>query len=70
MLEAYMRFTGVSREDATGEPDGLPEPLTDEAMGRLMFVEDDDSRKTFRVKLDELIILGQKFPCFFATSDC
>ncbi len=70
ILEDYMRVTNVSREDATGDPDGLPEPLTGKAMDRLMFVEDDDSRKTFRTKLAELIAAGQKFPCFFAASDC
>lgn len=75
MLAAYMAETGVSREEATDDPDGLPSPLTDEEMESEMMVETDDDdqptgRKTsFRAVLDGMIASGQKFPCLFACTE-
>jgi hypothetical protein len=66
VLADYMRITGVSREDATGEEDGLPALVSDEAMELMKF--QDGGGKTFREELAAMITAGHKFPCLFAAS--
>ena len=43
--------------------------VSEEKMNNLIFLEEDEPRKTFRKKLNEMIVAGEKFPCFFATSE-
>jgi hypothetical protein len=66
VLADYMRITGVSREDATGEENGLPALVSDEAMELMKF--QDGGGKTFREELAAMITAGHKFPCLFAAS--
>ena len=66
VLADYMRIMVVSREEATGEEDGLPTLVSDEAMERLKF--QDGGRKTFGEELAAMITAGHKFPCLFAAS--
>ncbi len=52
----------------------LPCALTDEQLDRMKFVHDDDGEMletplTFRQQLAHLIAKGEKFPCFFATTE-
>ncbi|HZR33806.1 MAG TPA: hypothetical protein VFA75_00420 [Nevskia sp.] len=69
MLAWYMDQTGVSREEATGEEDGIPEELSPEAMQELTFVCDDGSRHSFVEELRLMVERGDKFPCFFASTE-
>ena len=67
-VEAYAQ----EHADMQGEELGIIE-LTPEDMTTLRFFMDDDDDEedsiTFQERLDELIKEGQKFPCFFATSE-
>lgn len=47
-----------------------PFELPDEALDRLRFREEDGVRRTFREQLAFLIEGGQRFPCFFASTEC
>lgn len=69
MLAWYMDETGVTREEATGAEDGLPEELSPEAMQELNFVCDDGSRHSFAEELRLMVERGDKFPCFFASTE-
>ena len=51
-----------------------PHPLTEEDMQRLIFQDEDDTtravtRRSFREQLDKMIAEGEKFPCFFASTE-
>lgn len=70
ILKVAMERYG-SREDATGEPDGMPRPLTDSELDRLEFKDDlDGSVRTFREELVRQLKAGEKGPAFFASSEC
>ena len=61
-----MRLTGEDRAFYEEETQG---EVSDEAMDRLHFIEEDGIKKTFRQKLDEMIRAGEKFPCIFAMTE-
>lgn len=74
LLAAYMKETGCSHEDATGDVDDLPRPLTDEEMDTLKFRLVDDATDTnttctFREYLARMVEEGEQFPRFFATTE-
>ena len=69
ILDEYMKATGLSHEDSTGDKEDFPVQLTQKAMDKLKFIEDDETEKTFRTKLNEMITEGVKFPCEFACCD-
>jgi len=67
-VEAYAQ----EHADMQGEELGIIE-LTPEDMETLRFYidedEDEEDSITFQERLDELIRMDEKFPCFFATSE-
>jgi hypothetical protein len=69
MLAWYMQQTGCSREESTGDEDGLPEELTAEDLDGLTFHCDDGTKRTFAEELERMIVEGQRFPCFFASTE-
>lgn len=73
ILAAYMLETGVSHEDATGDADQYPRPLTNAEMDCLMYFDDEirdlGTARTFRQQLAQMVKAGEKFPCFFATTE-
>lgn len=64
-----MKATGLTKLDLEDCRD-YPEEVSESEMDRLQFVEEDDTKKSFRAKLMELIEEGSKFPRFFAVMDC
>lgn len=83
MVDDYMWYAAESAEDAVkcamdesacdrSDFDEDINPISEEGMNRLVFVEDDENetKKTFRQKLDEMIAEGYKFPCMFASTEC
>lgn len=73
ILDAYIKVTGCSHEESTGDVEDLPRPLTDEEMDSIKFrLEDEHDVRTtctFREYLAQLVEEGQEFPCFFATTE-
>jgi len=64
-IEEYEAFSDFDEES--------PRELTPEEMDQLMFHETDEddsplAKKSFRVKLDEMIEAREAFPCFFAST--
>jgi hypothetical protein len=77
MLDAYMEHTGFSREESIGPPgrEVMPRPLTDEEMETMTFVDEDQSRRSFKAQL-QLILDGMDpvikpadMPCFFGSTE-
>ena len=75
ILAAYIKETGCSHEEATGDLADYPKPLGDSDLDVAFFQNTNDDgdciegRISFRARLSELVAEGTKFPCFFATSD-
>jgi hypothetical protein len=71
ILAAAMKETGCTREEVTGDEDGLPREISDEALDRLQFCvnEDRTNKISFRAQLAHLVESGQKFPCLFASTE-
>lgn len=67
-LRWYMKETGLTKLDLEDDEDH-PEEVSESEMDRLQFVEGDDTKKSFRAKLAELIKEGSKFPLWFAVTD-
>lgn len=69
-VREWCSTTGNSYREALEEIEEVP----DQDLDLLMFFDDiengDDSpKRTFREQLAKLIEAGEKFPCFFATSE-
>jgi hypothetical protein len=61
---------GMDCDDDPAEPSAL----TEEDMQRLVFQDEDNTtgevtRRSFREQLDKMIAEGEKFPCFFASTE-
>ena len=75
ILKAYMEATGLSREQATDDDEGLPRKLSEEELDSLSFALDSEEGErsgekiTFRERLQMLIQSGQEFPCLFASTE-
>lgn len=74
MLRAYMNETGCTHEEATGHPDEMPRPLTEEELDGLQLGVGVDCRRldrpvSFREHLAEMVAKGDAFPCLFAARD-
>lgn len=67
-VKSYRTFTGHECEDA-GCCDN-PREVTDAEMGKLLFSDEDGTRRTFREQLDREVSAGSKFPAFFASTEC
>lgn len=72
LLDFYMNHTGCTREESTGDANGLPQELDAAALDALKvrYFDSDDGPTgemiTFREHLNNLIGQGQEFPCLFA----
>lgn len=72
ILAAYMAETGTSHEDATGDAETWPEPLTEAQLDALMFYPTDENEQptgnphSFRAQLAIEIAEGGDFPRSFA----
>lgn len=74
ILDAYLKETGCTREEAMGDLDSLPTELSDADLDRLKFVVCDDTGpldppRTFRTQLAMMVAEGATFPCAFATTE-
>lgn len=75
ILAAYMEFYSVSHDDATGDEDEYPQPLSDAELDGLKFQDCDEdeqpvgSVRTFREQMAIEIEQGGEFPRMFATSE-
>jgi hypothetical protein len=72
LLAVYMSTTGCTREEATGESEGLPRELASEELDRLQYDYTSEGRTgkvSFRVHLAKLVAEGQTFPCLFASTE-
>ena len=81
-LNEYEWWAGESLEsvlehyknNVTDDPDEIEEledayELSDGALDKLIFNDEDGSKRTFREELDNCIKEKQEFPCFFATTE-
>lgn len=72
ILEAYMKDTGLPREEVCDDPDGMPEEISEEGLDKLKFF-DEESRppvtRTFREQLAIEIADGGEFPRAFASTE-
>lgn len=67
-IQDYLEMTSAAREDVIENP----HELDDEAMDRLVFVDDTGDttvRRSFREQLDRMIAEGVEFPNFFASTE-
>ena len=65
-LRAAMEDTGLTEE----EYDDVSGPMSDEAMEKFMFINDNGQvEHSFRKELDAMIARGEKFPCMFAATE-
>ena len=62
--KACMEATGLPEDEACDDP----HELSDEAMNRLIFHDDNETR-TFKEQLDRMIVEGTEFPVFFAMTE-
>lgn len=74
ILKAYMEAYGCTHEDATGDVEDLPVPLTDEQMDRMTFGLGEDGQPlaqpiTFREFLATMQARGDQFPRLFAATN-
>lgn len=73
ILTSYMKNTGCSHEDATGDIEDLPRELTDDEMDKLKFTYQDDKKLknsiSFRDQLNKMIADRVEFPCHFACTE-
>lgn len=75
VLDAYTQETGCSREEATGDADGLPELVTPLEMTKLLFTDTDEDGnpqgvpRSWREELDRMLASGVKFPILFASTE-
>lgn len=67
-LRFYMKETGLKKDDL--EDSDYPEEVCSSEMDRLKFSEDDETKKSFRQKLAELVEAKEEFPLIFAAVDC
>ena len=67
-VECAIREWGQDTYDESSEEFGAPMQLDDDALADKPF-NDDGRRVTFRVKLDEMISAGEKFPAYFASGN-
>lgn len=53
LLAAYLKETGVTREEALDDddPEALPRELSDQELDRLIYVDEDGTSRTFREQL-------------------
>ena len=70
VIDDYIKFTGVFREEAnSGDPD-LPRALTEADLDRLKFCdEDSDEVRTFREEMERFLATNPKLPCLFASTE-
>lgn len=66
-LRWYMKETGLTKLDL--EDSEYPQLVCQSEMERLQFMEDDETKKSFKLKLTELIQERSKFPLWFAVTD-
>ncbi len=65
-VQAAMADTGLSREEFSEDIHEISNAMMD----KFKFVEEDGKEiGTFREELNRMIAAGEKFPCFFATSE-
>lgn len=72
LLMAYMVETNVSHEDATGDNDEYPMPLSERALDNLFFTDEVDGVKvriTFRERMQQMIAEGTPMPTCFASTE-
>jgi hypothetical protein len=75
MLADYIKDTGCTHEQATGDTDTLPRELSDSEMDLLMFTDtDENERRTgeprpFREQLAIEVAAGGTFPRLFACTE-
>lgn len=75
ILADYMRITGCSHEDATGDEAEYPEPLSEGALDSLKYQDSDEDERpigeprTFREQLAIEIAAGGDFPRLFAATE-
>lgn len=64
---AYVAEIGGGDPGCLGDYE--PEVVTDADMDRLKFTDDDGTKRTFREELGRRVAAGDKFPCFFASTE-
>ena len=65
-LQTVWGGTGECDDEAFDCPGEISEAQYD----RLLFRDDDGTTRTFREQLQRMIERGEKFPCFFASTEC
>jgi predicted translin family RNA/ssDNA-binding protein len=65
-IKLAMELTGESRKYYYDSYQG---EVSSGQMQKLIFHEEDGTKKTFAEKLEEMVKSVEKFPCFFATSE-
>lgn len=73
ILLAYMAYNGVTHEDATGDIDDYPTPLSELQLAAMVFNDVDEMGNTIKVsfkeQLNRMIAANTEFPTFFAASE-
>lgn len=64
----------AAAQDAAGSRDCYSDPsdyreVSDDAMQRLQFIDEDGESRSFAAELERLIASGTSFPCQFAAED-
>lgn len=73
-IKLAMEESGLTREDVCdGNEDTKSMELSEEAMDRLHFIDEDEAgnttKRTFAEQLQLMIERGETFPAFFATTE-